>query len=206
MTDTAVPRAYHHGDLRASLIRAGAQLLDVQGYDVLSLRQVAAHAGVSHNAPYRHFADRRALLSAIALEGFQTLADGQLATAPGSADDELVQAARFHLRFALTRVGMYRLMFTSDILVGNADPEIGAVSMNAYRVLEARVKRVIDGHAHADAVASIVYAQLHGLALLLIEQRIRPWMRDGIDDERLADASATSIPAMARAVALALSL
>src|SRR5215467_776183 len=68
------PRLYHHGDLRAALIRAGLAILAEEGVQALTLRAAARRAGVSHNAPYRHFADKEALLAAIAEEGFIDLA------------------------------------------------------------------------------------------------------------------------------------
>ena len=66
-------RAYHHGDLRKALLDAASALLAEVGVAAISLREVARRAGVSHNAPYRHFADRDALLAALALQGFEVL-------------------------------------------------------------------------------------------------------------------------------------
>src|ERR1700688_2340883 len=65
--------AYHHGDLRAALLRAAAAEIERGGYENLSLRELAESLGVSRAAPYRHFADRRALLAALAAAGFDEL-------------------------------------------------------------------------------------------------------------------------------------
>ena len=54
--------SYHHGDLRAALIKAATAEIEHGGYENLSLRELADSVGVSRGAPYRHFADRRALL------------------------------------------------------------------------------------------------------------------------------------------------
>ncbi len=70
MTDTA-PRPYHHGNLKAELIRAGIALIEEEGLDALSLRAIAARAGVSHAAPRNHFGSLRGLLTAIAAQGFR---------------------------------------------------------------------------------------------------------------------------------------
>lgn len=70
---TSDRRSYHHGDLRAALLRSALDLLDADGADALSLRAVARHAGVSANAPYRHYQDKEALLAALAAHGFTEL-------------------------------------------------------------------------------------------------------------------------------------
>ena len=67
---------YHHGDLRAALVRAAMELLEESGETALSLRAVARRAGVSPAAPYRHYADREALVSAVAAVGYRELASG----------------------------------------------------------------------------------------------------------------------------------
>jgi AcrR family transcriptional regulator len=64
---------YHHGELRPALLRAAAKILEKEGREAISLRDLARRAGVSHGAPYRHFADRQALLAALADEGFALL-------------------------------------------------------------------------------------------------------------------------------------
>ena len=64
---------YHHGDLRAALLKVAAAEIERVGYESLSLRELAEKLGVSRAAPYRHFADRRALLAAVAAEGFDGL-------------------------------------------------------------------------------------------------------------------------------------
>ena len=76
---------YHHGDLPAALLKAAGKTLEQNGIASLSLRDAARRAGVSHNAPYRHFPDRQALLAALAREGFARLAErlgGPLASGP----------------------------------------------------------------------------------------------------------------------------
>src|SRR5258706_77678 len=78
---------YHHGDLPAALLRAAGRTLEKRGIGALSLRDTARQAGVSHNAPYRHFSDREALLAALAAEGFAMLGE-RLRGAHGSVAGE----------------------------------------------------------------------------------------------------------------------
>jgi hypothetical protein len=65
-----VKRNYHHGDLRAAVLKAAASEIERRGFETLSLRELASLIGVAHSAPYRHFADRDALLAALAAQGF----------------------------------------------------------------------------------------------------------------------------------------
>src|ERR1700682_5847211 len=74
--------AYHHGDLRAACVRAAMELLEEGGQTSLSLRAVARRAGVSPAAPYRHFADREALVSAVAAGGYRELGEGVVGSHP----------------------------------------------------------------------------------------------------------------------------
>src|SRR5258707_13128685 len=76
-TSRAAKRAYHHGDLPGALLRAAGKTLEKEGVEALKLREVARRAGVSHNAPYRHFAQREALLAALAAQGFEWLGAAQ---------------------------------------------------------------------------------------------------------------------------------
>ena len=71
-------KAYHHGHLQQALLDAAIQLIAEIGANGFTLREVARRAGVSHNAPYRHFADREELLAAVALQGFRELDQAML--------------------------------------------------------------------------------------------------------------------------------
>src|ERR1700758_1589340 len=109
---SASKATYHHGDLRAACVRAAMELLEESGETALSLRAVARRAGVSPGAPYRHYADREALISAVAAVGYRELA-GQLAAAhpaPATPDD-LAAVAVAYVDFALAKPALFRVMF-----------------------------------------------------------------------------------------------
>src|SRR5262247_2786085 len=95
---------YHHGDLRAAILEAAARMVEREGLAGLSVREAARRAGVSHNAPYRHFIDRDALLEALAAKGFDELMD---ALKERSGRD----LAHAYVRFALEHEQLFRLMF-----------------------------------------------------------------------------------------------
>lgn len=123
---------YHHGDLRSTLISEGLKQLEQAGLD-FSLRALAKAAGVSPNAPYRHFADKNALMGALAAEGFRAFAD-VIVAAP-----DLRAQGRAYLTFGLEHPALYRLMFspygyslTSDSCQSQANRAFGAlVAMGA---------------------------------------------------------------------------
>src|SRR5690349_9700618 len=95
---------YHHGNLRPALLRAAGKMLEKQGPAGVSLREASRRAGVSHAAPYRHFADREALLAELAAEGFEMLAEALR----GHAGRDMGEA---YVRFALEHPQRFRLMF-----------------------------------------------------------------------------------------------
>lgn len=107
-------RPYHHGNLRAELLAEAERTLREQGIDQLSLRDLARQAGVSHAAPRRHFADRQALLDALAEAGFLRLGD-ELRAAIGTAGDDykmrLRAAATAYIRFATQDAALLELMY-----------------------------------------------------------------------------------------------
>ncbi|KAB0246060.1 TetR/AcrR family transcriptional regulator, partial [Escherichia coli] len=105
-------RSYHHGDLPTALVQAALELLEEGGATELSLRAAARRAGVSTAAPYRHFADRDALLSAVAAVGYRDLATQLEAANPSpETPDDLADIAIAYVNFALQRPGLFRAMF-----------------------------------------------------------------------------------------------
>ncbi|HTW73933.1 MAG TPA: TetR/AcrR family transcriptional regulator [Steroidobacteraceae bacterium] len=107
-------RPYHHGNLRAALLAEAERTMREQGIEQLSLRELARQAGVSHAAPRRHFADRQALLDALAEAGFLRL-DDELRTAIDTAGDNyqsrLRAAATAYIRFATRDAALLELMY-----------------------------------------------------------------------------------------------
>lgn len=104
-------KPYHHGDLRAALLDAADALLDQGGDGAVSLREAARMAGVSATAAYRHFADKEALLAALALRGFEAFGAAMAAAVAVGDVSPHVARGRAYLRFALARPGRFRLMF-----------------------------------------------------------------------------------------------
>ncbi len=153
-------KRYHHGDLKNALIGAGTAILSREGSGALSLRRVALEAGVSHAAPYAHFADKRALVAAITTEGFRKL-HGLLVEAIGTAEGDpegaLRAAARRYVRFAREERDSFKAMF-SGILEGERDfPEFVDMSKRTLALVVDLVGRcqtpdVVGGQAPEPAV------------------------------------------------------
>src|SRR3954463_2811980 len=142
-TSNRPTKRYHHGDLRNALIRAGQALLAEEGIAGLDMRKVARAAGVSHAAPYRHFADKQALLAAIAEDGFYQLTaglDAAIGQAPSNAADQLEQLAHGYVRFALDHPAHMREMFSGLIVERAAYPQLHAAAKQAFQ----RVVQVIE--------------------------------------------------------------
>ncbi len=170
------PKRYHHGDLRRALLDAAVALVAEGGVDALNLREAARRAGVSHNAPYRHFADKEALLVAIATEGFERLAEAlEAAEAAGDDFERFVGGGEAYLRFALEHSAHYRVMFGPTLAnkIGQ-HPDLDLVGMRAFKGLLDQVERaeargLLRGDTPPDAVATTMWAYVHGLAMLVLD-------------------------------------
>src|SRR3954453_22213761 len=113
--------SYHHGNLRPALVEAAAELARVSGPDGVVLREVARQTGVSHNAAYRHFADREELLTAVGEVGMQQLAGAMTAELATGEENEPVARAvarmratgRAYVHFALAQPGLFEVAFAA---------------------------------------------------------------------------------------------
>jgi AcrR family transcriptional regulator len=160
---------YHHGDLRAALVRAAMELLEESGETELSLRAVARRAGVSPAAPYRHYADREALVSAVAAVGYRELAERLTAAHPSpSTPEQLASVAIAYVQFALERPALFRIMFGEPC---DRDDERVAATAAVSQYVRAIVERTFP-QADAEALATAVWALVHGLAFLHLDGKL----------------------------------
>jgi AcrR family transcriptional regulator len=182
---------YHHGHLRAALLAEAERTLREQGIDALSLRDLARQAGVSHAAPRRHFADRQALLDALAEAGFGRLGDEVCAAIDQAGEDYqagLRAVATAYVRFAIQDAALLQLMFTTKN--GNepgALPEASARLFAAVGDLVGRGQRAgVLAPGDPDRLLLLLVATLQGIASLVISERVAPGQADTI----IADAVA----------------
>jgi len=186
---------YHHGNLRQSLIQAGLELVRRGQESSFSLREVARLAGVSHNAPYYHFADKRDLLIAVAVLGFQTLAEryAEAAASSENARDALIACGRAYIRFGLENPGHYQLMFSAALHGPDGRPEALAEAGNATRSkLQEILRRGAQSGVFSDSLlvetelqtaAFTAWSTVHGFTMLVIEGLPTP----GLPPLELAD-------------------
>jgi len=167
-----VKRSYHHGDLREALIAAAVSIIERHGPDSLTLREVAKRVGVSQAAPYHHFADKDAIIAAVAEEGFLKLSEAMedaRAAAGESVRARLRAAGVGYVRFAVRHPSHFRVMFSGKVPVGEYK-ELAAAGERAFTILMqsiaegAEAGRLINKPLLEMAV--IAWSMMHGLAML----------------------------------------
>lgn len=175
----AILGAYHHGNLRQALIDGAKDLIAEQGPDGFTLRELARRVGVSHTAAYRHFADKDALLAAVAGEGFRRLGEA-FTEALGSTDDPrdaFAATGLAYVRFAAENPGNFKVMFRmADCL-----PELTAIaeaSGSSKDVLRGQIEAlqqaglIREGPVEVYVLAA--WSLVHGLARLLVDGVLDP--------------------------------
>lgn len=176
---SAPPAApYHHGDLRRALIDTALAMVREEGTWKFTLREVARRAGVSHAAPYNHFADKSALLAEVAALGFQALRREmeEAARRPRSSRQALIGIAVAYVRFGVEHPGHYRLMFGPELAEKEGYPVLQQASDATFAALTATLERgqaahdVRPGSVRDQALAA--WSLVHGLTTLLIDQRL----------------------------------
>jgi AcrR family transcriptional regulator len=165
-------RPYHHGNLRSALLAQAEQTLRERGVEHLSLRDLARRVGVSHGAPRRHFADRQALLDAVAENGFGRLEDELREAVDGAGaefEPRLRAAAAAYIRFATRDPALLELMFASK----HREPA-GALAEAADRAFSVLLELIARGQADGvlesgdpGGVGLVLFATIHGIAALV---------------------------------------
>jgi len=169
-------KAYHHGELRESLLESAEALLEQDGPAGLSLRKVGRQLGVTPGAPYRHFEDKDALLAALATEGFRKLRAAMLATQEGAADgqERLRRAGVGYLQFASAHPELFRLMF--GWMPARDVPELCDAGDAAFAALEGILKGCDEEGLLSRSVNEaglLVWSAVHGAAFLTIDDRLK---------------------------------
>jgi AcrR family transcriptional regulator len=167
------PGRYHHGDLRAALMAASEAILLERGVEGFTLREAARRAGVSPAAPAHHFGDARGLLTALAVQGFETLgAYLRAGEAQGGSDParRLKEQGLAYVRFALDHPARFDLMFRRARLNAQ-DPALVETSQAAFSVLQEGVAAIPGAGSpeRASIRALAAWSTVHGFARLALD-------------------------------------
>ncbi|SEI98188.1 transcriptional regulator, TetR family [Arthrobacter sp. yr096] len=176
-------KPYHHGDLRAALLAAAIEGLEAG--EPFSLRAVARRAGVSPTAPYRHFADREALDSAVAIEGFRdlrvdleaALAGSTEPAAPAAPEEVITALGVAYVAFALRRPAVFRLMFGNEC--DQEDSDRVHASEQLHQMLNQSIASLFPG-ANNPNLSIALWSVAHGLAFLHLDGKLRPQTSDDV--------------------------
>jgi AcrR family transcriptional regulator len=173
---------YHHGDLRRALIDSALAIVAKEQHWAFSLREVARHAGVSHNAPYNHFADKRELLAAVAAAGYEALLVKMLNSLSDrdGADKALVKIGVVYVKFGLENPAHFRLMFSSELnaATGERPAVVVDAGVKTKELLESIIRRGVrtgvfsnafNRNEDLQAAVLTAWSAVHGLTMLAID-------------------------------------
>jgi len=192
-------RAYHHGDLRRALLEAALAIVASAGPSALTIRDVARRVGVSQAAPYHHFADKDALLAAVAQEGFVAFTAALVA---GRARGGTKVAARLrelgaaYVAFAVANPSALRVMFGGAVCISD-HPTLKQTADGAFAVL---LESMLEGQkagvlrrGDPSELALLAWSMLHGLAMLWLDGALHGPTGAPVDVEQLARKASDAI-------------
>jgi AcrR family transcriptional regulator len=184
-------RPYHHGNLRSALLDAAERTMRERGVQELSLRELARDVGVSHGAPRRHFADRQALLDALAENGFERLRRELRAAVDDAGDDfetRLRETGAAYIRFATRDPALLELMFA-----GKHRDDADSLQEAAERAFAVMLELILQGQADGrlepgdpERVGFVLFATIQGIASLLTSGMVAPEQLDELLTDSIA--------------------
>ena len=171
------PNRYHHGDLPQALLDAALRIVKTQGTEALTLRAVARLAGVSQAAPYRHFANKEAILAAVAEDGFRSLMAAMRQSVKACGDVPLARLRAVgigYVTFATSHPSHFRVMFGRGLADRSAFPTLRQVASDTLAMVVAAVvdcqrAGLVRSEEPAEDLALTAWSSVHGLSALLVE-------------------------------------
>jgi AcrR family transcriptional regulator len=172
--------AYHHGNLKAALLKSAAKMIAEGGVENVTMRALSNRIGVSRTALYQHFKNKNDLLSAVAADSYARL---KIRLHDIRSDDASDLLSRLHdmsvayVNFALEHPNQYKLMFGDEVLKDGISPELTAASLSTYDELISLIEvcqkeRRIVGEDPL-SVANVFWAMCHGLSMLVLSGQIQ---------------------------------
>ena len=167
---------YHHGDLRRALLDEALRTIQQDGVDALTLRTIGVRLGVSRTALYRHFTDKRALLSSVATEGFRLLTERLLNAWKAGGIRGFNAMGVAYIRFAMGNPSHYRVMFGGFVDDGPRDDDLMRESTAAFQALVDAIGALQqEGAVRKDdalQLAQFIWAVVHGVSMLIIDGQL----------------------------------
>jgi AcrR family transcriptional regulator len=173
------PRSYHHGDLRRAVLDAATTAIEEHGPAGISLRDLARRAGVSHAAPGHHFGDKAGVLTALAAEGYDLLADTLRAAQESTG--QFVELGVAYVRFAVEHRAHFEVMFRPDLYHAD-DPAVEAARDRAGGLLVGGVDSVTNTTGPDAEVAKVAaWSIVHGFATLWLTGALPATLGDDLE-------------------------
>lgn len=179
-------QTYHHGNLRAEMIRCGREILASEGASGLTLRSAARLAGVSHGAPRNQFSDKEGLLAAIAADGFRELVAIRRAklTEDMTAEARLLTVMDGYIEYAVRQPALFYLMFGPQIVDKQNYPDLLEAGNNSYELLYEAVEAYFAANGHAeqfdDMMVRAAWSAMHGVSMLFSAKPAGPNTRQRV--------------------------
>ncbi len=176
--------SYRHGNLREAILIASLEAIEKNGVDSLSIREVAKTAGVTHQAPYRHFKDKEALLAALAQDGFEKLYQKMLAGVKDIAVpiEKITALGISYLTWAAEHPAHFRLMFSQHIpefeTYENLQLAANAILNLVLHVTKENQDEKVIRNDETRSLARQFWATVHGVTLLFIDRQFKPFKGD----------------------------
>src|SRR5581483_1360027 len=180
----------HREDLRGELLAAAYTFVSRQGHEGLSMRKLAEDIGVSSGAPYHHFPDRRALLIAVAVEGYRRMfaLDQHEASQAKAPRERVYRRFRNFLKFAVDQPRMFALMYESELVRPPLPAEIQNAQNEGFLKLHAEFAELAKGLSDRERSVRVatIWCAIYGFAMQSNRQMIRSPLPEPSPDE-LAD-------------------
>ncbi len=173
MTTTSASKQKLRGTSRDHIIDVSRAIIEEEGVEHLTIRRIAETIHRTQPAVYQHFSSKDAILVAVVVNGFISLAE-RLKRSAKVGERPLITIANAYVRFGLERPRLYEVMFVAPPLIVFATAETPTPAQNAFAIIATAVGESGVQPVEVDTVSEILWAALHGLVMLSLTQRLRP--------------------------------
>lgn len=174
-------QAYHHGNLRAAIIEATLALVEEQGVNAVSVREVAKRLGVSPGAPFRHFANKKTLLTAVAteaMESFSAAIHEALGASSNATPAEALRAiGHGYLKWALGNRAQFAIISNREEIDFLETPHLAKLSDGVMQLMNPHIHALFAGSSEQELIAKrlVCRALVYGLARMAIDGHFEEW-------------------------------